>query len=188
MGNLFHKVAISSIALFFSITLFAQTTTITGNVRNSNTKEGVPAVSITLKGSSAGTFTDDKGNFKLTTSQKAPFVLVITSIGFEFQEVQVSNPSQPVQVDAKPTSSLGAEVVISASRVPERILESPVSIERVGQAAIRNSPATSYFDIIKNLKGVDFTSSSLTFTGIITRRFLCTIWIWRYERNFINYQ
>ena len=48
-----------------TIAAFAQNVTVSGNVRNSSTKEGAGAVSITVKGGTAGTFTDDKGNFKL---------------------------------------------------------------------------------------------------------------------------
>jgi outer membrane receptor for ferrienterochelin and colicin len=158
-------------ATLISITAFAQSVIINGNVRNSADKEFVPAASVTIKGGSSGTFTDSKGNFKLTTEQKLPFTLLISSIGFETQEVQVSDPATAVQVEFKPASSLGSEVVVSASRVPERILESPVSIERVNATTIRNSPASSYYDVIGNLKGVDMTTSSLTFKTPSTRGF-----------------
>jgi outer membrane receptor for ferrienterochelin and colicin len=157
------------ITLFISLSGFSQTT-ITGNVQNGATKEFVPSASITVKGSSTGTFTDSKGNFRLVTSQKLPLTLVVSSIGFETQEIQVSN-SEPVQVNFKSVSSLGTEIVISASRVPERILESPVSIERVSSTAIRNSPASSYYDVLQNVKGVDITTSSLTFKTPSTRGF-----------------
>jgi len=150
---------------------FAQSIVISGTVRNSVDKEFVPAASITVKDGAAGTFTDGKGNFKLTTSQKLPLTLVISSIGFETQEVQVNDAATILQISFKPTSSLGTEVVVSASRVPERILESPVSIERVNAATIRNSPASSYYDVIGNLKGVDMVTSSLTFKTPSTRGF-----------------
>ncbi|MBC7850344.1 MAG: TonB-dependent receptor [Chitinophagaceae bacterium] len=156
---------------FLSLCAFAQTVTISGNVRNSTNKDVVPAVSISIKGASGGTFTDEKGNFRLTTSQPLPLTLIITSIGFEAQEVTVSSASDNVQVEFVPGSSLGVEVVVSASRVPERILESPVSIERISIANIRNTPATSYYDIFRNVKGVDLTMSSLTFNTVSTRGF-----------------
>src|SRR5438477_5883779 len=61
---------------------FCQTTNvISGTIKNSQTKENLSAVSVMLKGSSAGTFTDEKGNFRLVTTEKPPFVIVITSIG-----------------------------------------------------------------------------------------------------------
>jgi outer membrane receptor protein involved in Fe transport len=159
--------------LFFCVLSLAAVsqTTISGNVRNSLNKDVVPAVSVTIKGSSTGTFTDEKGNFKLTTTQAPPIVLVFSSIGFESQEVTVTSASDNVQVDFVPSSTLGVEVVVSASRVPERILESPVSIERVNLASIRNTAATSYYDIFRNIKGVDLTMSSLTFNTVSTRGF-----------------
>ena len=159
------------IAFVLSLSSFAQTITITGNIKNSTSKDVVPAVSVTIKGSSAGTFSDDKGDFRLITSQKLPLTLVISSIGFATQEVTVNSLSTPLQVDFVPASSLGTEVVVSASRVPQRILESPVSIERVSAANIRNAPAASYYDVLTNLKGVDITTSSLTFKTPSTRGF-----------------
>jgi outer membrane receptor protein involved in Fe transport len=165
------KLILLSIAAFVSINAFCQSVTINGNVKNGANKDAVPAVSITIKGTKAGTFTDDKGNFRLTTSKQLPFTLVITSIGFEQQEVNVTNASDIVKINFQPISSLGAEVVVSASRVPERILESPVSIERIGSVAIRNAAVPQYYDAIKSLKGVDITSSGLIFTSITTHGF-----------------
>ena len=49
-----------------TLNTFAQNTVISGNVKNSNTQESASAVSVTIKGSTAGTFTDDKGNFSIT--------------------------------------------------------------------------------------------------------------------------
>ena len=69
-------------------------------------------------------------------------------------------------------SSLGQEIVVSATRVATKILESPVSIERVSAVTIQNTPAASYYDIITNFKGVDMLSSSLTFKTPTTRGFL----------------
>ena len=158
------------LANILSFAAFAQETTINGNVKNSNTKEASGAVSVTIKGSTNGTFTDDKGNFKLSV-KSLPVTLIISSIGYELQEVTVTSASQPVSILFKPSSSLGQEIVVSASRVPQRIMESPVSIERVSAAAIRSSPASNYYDVVTALKGVDVTTSSLTFKTPTTRGF-----------------
>lgn len=171
MRNSYSSFTSLLLALFFSIAAYAQPVTVTGNVKNSTNQDVVPAVSVTLKGSSTGTFTDDKGNFTLTTSQQPPFTLVFTSIGFESQEVLVNTAGQVVNISFTPSTSLGTEVVVSASRVPERILESPVSIERVNAAAIRVTPAATYYDIVGGLKGVDIVTSSLTFKTPSTRGF-----------------
>ncbi len=149
---------------------FAQTsTTVTGNITNNKSKEALSAVSVTIKGSNSGAFTDDKGNFKFTTNQKPPFTLIISSVGFSNKEVLYNGTN--VNIAVEPNFVLGEEVIVSASRVPERILESPVSIERISAANIRQSPASNYYDIVGNMKGVDVTTSSLTFKTVSTRGF-----------------
>ncbi|MEJ7627274.1 MAG: TonB-dependent receptor [Ferruginibacter sp.] len=158
------------LANLFSVVAYAQNITISGNVKNSSNQENTSAVSVTIKGSSEGTFTDDKGNFKIST-KSLPVTLLFSSIGYDLQEVTVTSVVDKVNVSFVPSNSLGQEVVVSASRLPQRILESPVSIERVSSAGIRNSPAANYYDIVSNLKGVDVVTSSLTFKTPTTRGF-----------------
>jgi outer membrane receptor protein involved in Fe transport len=157
-------------ANIITVAAFAQNVTINGNVRNSSTKEGSGAVSVIVKGEDNGTFTDDKGSFRLTV-KKLPVTLLISSVGYELQEVTVSNAAEMKQIEFVPTNVLGQEVVVAANRVPQKILESPVSIERVSAANIRNAPVSSYYDVVTTLKGVDVTTSSLTFKTPTTRGF-----------------
>ena len=44
----------------------AQNVIITGNVKSASGGESLGSVSVTLKGNSNGTFTDNKGNFRLS--------------------------------------------------------------------------------------------------------------------------
>ncbi len=154
-----------------TITAFAQTKTISGKVEDFASKGAVIAVSVTVKGAPTGTFTDDKGNFKITIRQAFPVTLVISSVGYLSQEVIVTDAATPVIVAFKPANTLGQEVVVSATKIATRILESPVSIERVSAAAIRNAPAASYYDVVSTLKGVDVVTASLTFKTPTTRGF-----------------
>ena len=159
-------------ATIVTISASAQNSTIvSGSVKNAKSKELVSAVSVTVKGSSVGTFTDDKGTFRFSSIKSYPVTLVFSSVGFANKEVTVNAASSTVEVVLEPSFTLGNEVVVSASRVPERILESPVSIERVSTAAIRNTAASNYYDILTNLKGVDVVAASLTFKSVGTRGF-----------------
>ena len=155
---------------FLVLGAMAQNATISGNVKNKMTKENAAAVSILIKGESEGTFTNDKGNFSIKV-KSFPTILIISSIGYELKEMTVASETEKLTIELNPASSLGQEVVVSASRVPEKILESPVSIERVNAAAIRTAPGANYYDILKTLKGVDITTSSLTFSTPTTRGF-----------------
>ena len=67
-----------------------------------------------------------------------------------------------------------AEIVVSASRVSESILRSPVSIEVLDARRIRLSAQPSYFDAIENIKGVQLLTSSLGFKVYNTRGFAAT--------------
>ncbi|MFN5376143.1 MAG: carboxypeptidase-like regulatory domain-containing protein, partial [Chitinophagaceae bacterium] len=151
----------------------AQNVTISGNVKSATGSETISSVSVTLKGGTSGTFTDNKGNFTLSipASTKFPVTLLFSSIGYGISEVSVAAAGEIPTVSLTPTSTLGEEVVVSATRTPTRILESPVSIERINSTALRNAPAADYFDMATNLKGVDMVASSLTFKTVTTRGF-----------------
>jgi hypothetical protein len=160
------------ITALFSLQALAQTVTISGTVRNSTSKEGVPAVSIVIKGTSTGTYTDDKGAFSISTSAKLPFILVLSSVGFESKEVEVGNASTALEIDLVSISTLGQEVVVAANRTPQRIIDAPVTIERLSSSALRNAAVPNYYEALSNLKGVDMHTASLTFRTVTTRGFL----------------
>lgn len=165
--------------LCFAVTLLAVSnallaqgvTTIQGNVKNSSSNENVPSVSVIIKGTQIGTYADEKGNFKLTTTQKPPFVVVFSSVGYDSFERTITSSNEQLKIFLQPAVALGQEIVVAASRTPERILESPVTVERVSASVIRNAPAASYYDVLGYLKGVDMTTSSLTFRTPSTRGF-----------------
>ena len=171
MKTIHLKIASILVCTLFSFCSFAQTAAITGSVKSKTTGENISAVSVVVKGTKLGTFTDDRGNFKITGVFNYPATLVISSIGYGNAEVTVNASGENVKANLEPVSALAQEVVVSASRLPERILESPVSIERVSSANIRNAAASSYYDLIGNLKGVDLTISSLNFKTPSTRGF-----------------
>jgi outer membrane receptor for ferrienterochelin and colicin len=66
------------------------------------------------------------------------------------------------------------DVVITSSRMKEDISKSPVSIEKVSQATIRQSPAPSFFDGLENTRGVQMITPSMGFRVINTRGFTNT--------------
>ena len=68
MKRLLNKFGFFAISFLLIVPAFAQqSTTVSGSVTNGKSKEAISAVSVTVKGSSIGTFTDDKGNFKFST-------------------------------------------------------------------------------------------------------------------------
>ena len=160
------------IASLITLTVSAQVK-ITGSVTNKSSNESVPAVSIVVKGTERGTYTNENGGFSINVA-KLPVVLLVSSIGFENQEINVSSATSPLKVSFVPTSTLGQEIVIAAYRTPQRILESPVTVERMSNSLLKNLAAPQYFEAITNLKGVDMHTASLTFRTFTTRGFVAS--------------
>lgn len=153
-----------------SVAMYAQNT-IAGTVKNSVTKEPIPVVSVTVKGSNDGDFTNDNGNFKFKTQKGFPITLVFSSIGYETKEFQLGTAKDAITIELNPASALGQDIVVSASRSTQKKLESPVTIERIGNKDIINSPQLNYYDMMQGLKGVDVTVSGIGFTTVTTRGF-----------------
>ncbi len=170
MKKAIYLPAVILLAQLFYINAWAQKTIIYGTVKNSETHEQVSAVSVTIKNRTEGTFSDDKGNIRLSFAGNFPVTLLISSIGYEPQELTVNN-NEAVNVQLKPSLTPTQEVVVSATRTPTRLLESPVSIERLNIAAIRNAATPGFYESIANLKGVDVTTSGLNFRTVSTRGF-----------------
>lgn len=158
-------------ALLLSFAAAAQTVKISGTVRNSASKDAVPAVSVVVKGTSQGTFTNSDGDYSINVA-KLPVVLVFTAVNFDTYEVTVSDASAKIDVDFNPNTTLGQEVVVSASRTSQRYLEAPVTVERLSSSVLRNIAAPNYYEAIANLKGVDMHTASLSFRTPTTRGFV----------------
>jgi len=146
-------------------------TKVGGKVTDATTKEGLVGVSIQVKGKVIGTITDANGNFELTTTTLPPFTLLVTSVGYETQEVAVSGNQTNITISLAEQAIMGQEVIVSASRVEESVMQSPVAVERMDIRDIRNTAAASFYDGLANLKGIDLTTQGLLFKSINMRGF-----------------
>ncbi|GAA4803655.1 TonB-dependent receptor [Litoribaculum gwangyangense] len=162
------KTILPFLFLFFCGLSYSQTT-ITGSVVDDNSQP-IPGANILILGTSTGTVTDFDGQFTITYNQNPPFSVQASSVGFETVTVEVTTTNQTINFVLKEGTSLD-EVVISASRTPERIFESPVTVERLGLKEIKNTASAEFYDGLENLKGVDVNTNSLTFKSVNTRGF-----------------
>ncbi len=171
--SLWRVVSLTLVIVSFQATsAFAQTTTISGTVTEERTNETLVGVNIVVQGRVVGTITDLRGNFNLRVSQAPPLTLVFSMIGFSSKEIEITNENTTnLNVQLAESSILGQEVVVSASRVEESVLRSPVTVERMDIISIREAPQASFYDGLKNLKGVDMSTQSLTFQSFNTRGF-----------------
>ncbi|RZL50123.1 MAG: TonB-dependent receptor [Pedobacter sp.] len=172
MNKIFTKVIFMLCMLLVTgVAVHAQSIVVSGTVTDKLTKEPIPGVSVTIKGKTIGSSTDLKGQFSFSTTEKTPFTVLVSYIGFTSVEREVTGNTANLTFELESGVVLGQEVVISASRTPERILESPVSVERISSSQLKELPAPSFYDALNNLKGVEMSTQSMTFRSVNTRGF-----------------
>ena len=158
------------LALFSGAFMFGQTT-VSGTVTDSGTQDPLPGVNIKVVGKSLGASTDFDGKFELKVNEELPFSLEVTFVGYQSQTIEVTLNNQELEIAITENATSLDEIVVSASRTPESIRESPVTIERIGIRELKSSSSPSFYESLENLKGVDINKGSLTFNSINTRGF-----------------
>ncbi|MFP7654905.1 TonB-dependent receptor [Chryseobacterium proteolyticum] len=156
-------------AVFLLIFLFCtlaeaqqQLVELSGTIKNTDTRKGISTVKVQVEHTEDTSLTDQQGNFKIRTRVKVPFRLIISKEGFLTQTLEILSLSNKIAVELNPQNAIIDEVVISASRVPEKVLKSPIAIEKIDIRAIRESPAASFYETLENVKGLQLLTSSLT--------------------------
>ena len=86
--------------------------TITGKVTDAETGDGLPGVSVVLKGFSLGTSTDENGNYSLVIPEKSGAVLVFSFLGYVSQEVSIDGRQSITVALKKDVTGLEAVVVV----------------------------------------------------------------------------
>ncbi len=151
--------------------------TLQGRVVDAENQEPLAGAQIQIRSKSVGTVTDADGAFKLevTFLGDESLEVEVSYLGYSAAVVQVSaKTNAALSINLKSTAILGAEVVITGSRVAESILESPVSIQKMNISEIQGAASGDFYQSIGNLAGVDITTSSLGFKVVNTRGFNTT--------------
>ncbi len=169
MARLFRLYGLIILLYPFHV-IYAQDTRVSGTVTDMDTREKLAGVSVTIKGRTTGSITNNEGKFTISTPLKFPLIITINHLGYKPYEQEVSS-SADISIPLQQSSILGQEVVIAASRIPERILESPVSVERMGTTIVQETPSISFYDAIPTFKGVESSVQSLNFRSLSTRGF-----------------
>ena len=127
---------------------------VSGSVSDSDNMTGIPGVNVVIEGTSVGTVTDFDGNFVLNSNQAPPFNLVISYVGYSAQTVSVTSSDQDISVSLSAGHNL-EEVVISAGRREQKVLEAPASISVISARTIENSPnVTDPVRLLANIPGI----------------------------------
>ncbi|MBQ3673846.1 MAG: SusC/RagA family TonB-linked outer membrane protein [Paludibacteraceae bacterium] len=103
-----HKILPVVFLLFASLTVWAQSLTVTGVVMAQDEPDPVIGANVMVKGTTNGTITDFDGNFSLQA--KVGDVLQVSFMGYKAQDVKVSSTA-PIRVTLEPDNVQLQEVV-----------------------------------------------------------------------------
>ncbi len=165
--------------LFIGITFFMLTTAaaqpshlVTGSVHEAVTEVALIGATIYVKDKNTGTVTDQHGNFQLRVPFEQDTVkLIISYVGYETGIYPVTESTCPCRITLSKTQLLANEVVVSASRIPETILEAPVTILKMNAIAVKEAPSENFYSALQGYKGVDVLTNSLLYKTLNTRGF-----------------
>lgn len=126
--------------LAFSTATFAQSKSVSGTVKDQK-GDGIPGVSISVKGNSAkGTTTDATGKFQLGNVDSKT-VLRVSSIGYEIQEVAVGNKTS-LEITLDESAAALEEVVVVGYGVQKKV-NMTGAVSTVDSKMLENRPTTS---------------------------------------------
>ncbi|MBC7568744.1 MAG: TonB-dependent receptor plug domain-containing protein [Spirosoma sp.] len=168
-----QSISVLAVICLTSLVTLGQTL-ITGKITDDIQKEPLAGISIAVEGKVIGTITDTRGNFSLSTNTPRPFVIAVTGVGFAGQQFTINNANTNLNITLREQALVGQEVVVSASRVEESVLKSPVSVEKMNLRDIQNTPSANFYDGLANIKGVDIATQGLLFKSINLRGFGAT--------------
>ena len=153
----------------FCINLLLAQTTVSGSVSDADTNEPIPGVNLIVQGTSDGTNSDFDGNFSFSSNQALPFTVEISSIGFASQSVEVTSADQVLSIALSPGENLD-EIVVSASRKPQKVQDAPASVSIITAQDIKNSadPVDPIRTLV-NIPGVQIQQQSANTLNIEMR-------------------
>ena len=134
-------------AFMFSISAFAQKT-ITGQVTNSVTGEGMVGVTVQLKGTTTGALTDSEGKYSLSVTDDNT-VLVFSFLGFSPQETTVGTRST-INISLSEEAFSTEEVVITAFGIEREKKAITYAAQNVGAQDLKEARP---LNIVNSLSG-----------------------------------
>ena len=159
-------------ALFISATASAQGT-VSGKVLDAATQQPVIGAVVSVQGSAKGTVADIDGNFSLTVSDKFPFDLRVSYIGYEDEELTVYEPSEGVEIYlSEQKNAMDEIVVVGYAQAVKSSLTSaisqlkPESLKAVASATLGNKLQGAVPGLlISSSSGVPGTSQAIRLRG-----------------------
>ena len=155
------KKLITLLFVVFTVTFITAQGVVKGTVKDSDTQEGLIGASVVIKNSDKGTITDVDGNFALEDVSNGTSTIVISYIGYDTKEIEVTMNNSVVDlgtISLKPMGIGLEEINIVASIAQDR--RTPVAVSTLNARQIEANLGSSELPEVLNVTpGVYATKS-----------------------------
>jgi iron complex outermembrane receptor protein len=158
MKQIYNLRLLLYIVVMLPLCTFAQGT-VSGTITEASTGSPLPGVNVIVKGTTNGTVSDFDGNFSITVDA-FPTTLVISSVGYTAQEVDVAS-AQTISVSLQDGVALDEIILVGNRAKPRTILDSPVPVDNISVAELKKTGQPT-IDKMLTYKVPSFNSSTQT--------------------------
>lgn len=165
----FKKILPLVAIVFATLNTYAQNR-ISGNIKDENSKENLPGVSIYIIDLKTGTSTDKDGNYQITNLKSGTYLLDISFIGYKsiIKQVTINKDTVIDFLLASTINELNEVIVTGVTRSTELKL-SPIVVKTIDRNTLNQSSATNLIDGLKNVPGVNQITTGAAISKPIIR-------------------
>jgi outer membrane receptor for ferrienterochelin and colicins len=157
------KIALLSLLLSPYFLFCQRNATIAGKIMDKESGEALVDVTVSVKGTNVLTASDEWGRFIIRNINKDKVILAISHVGYESKEVMVELVPDTVFLSLvlNVDNRIGNEVVISASKRPEKITNAPASIQVIGTRNLEQFAGSNVFELVSKVQGIEYTRAGV---------------------------
>jgi TonB-linked SusC/RagA family outer membrane protein len=151
----------TGIGMLLGNMLYAQSKEVAGKVTDPSGSP-IPGATIKVKGTKSGTSAESDGSFRLAVSEKSNSLLslVISAVGYETKEVNISRPG-PVAVQLATDTRALSEVVVTGVGVATDKRKVAISVESISSDKLPATPTASVDQaLVGKIAGATISSAS----------------------------
>lgn len=148
--------------LFTYFHVAAQDHTISGKIVDSESKQPLSHVNITLLHSNLSAVSDAKGNFHISKVPQGEHILLVSAVGYEGErrKVHISGDLRNITVEMSEMLTELDQVVVSATRTERNLKNVPIAVQVINSKTIEAMQVPTMRDLLEyELPGIDFKNN-----------------------------
>jgi iron complex outermembrane receptor protein len=160
-----RKMALLCSLVFTCISLSAQEgSTLKGRVEDKDSKEGLAFATVTIPGTSHTTATDRTGSFLIPALSPGKITVRVSHVGYETKDISIELTAGSVinlSIQLTSQTQSGEEIVISATKRPEKINFAPASIHVITAKDLGRFAGSNMSELYSTIQGVEYNRSGV---------------------------